>query len=416
MKDVFSSAGDGRSWSDRLRLVHCARAGDFVPALGPRCFAHAGPPADPEDLAPGLVGGLTAGLALEGERVSPEQVRRMVRAGELSLVPGHEVAAVGPLAGVVTPGTPVWVVEADRGGLAVSPVHEGPDAAMRSGQFHDEVITRLRWYADVFAPAVDAALGSLGGIDPVSVLASGVNRGDEAHNRNVANSAELLRRLAPAVVRGQRDSARGAEVLAELADNVQGFLPVGMAAAKLMVDRVHRDGPPGLVTAAGANGRDFGIRVSGLDGWVTSPSSVQEIASTWAGRSRSDAAPLIGDSLVMELIGLGVSALTAAPKLAQALGAEGRAAEELVRAATAISLARSELFSNPNDGFRGTPVGLRVIAISETGIAPTFTVGYLSREVGAGRVGAGFYRPDPGLFHRAAAQLGASALAGRVPQ
>lgn len=417
MKDAFSSAGDGKSWSGRLRLLRCARAGDFVSALGSRCFAHAGPPVDPEDLAPGLVGGLTAGMALEGEPVSPDQVRRMVCEGELTLVSGHEVAAVGPLAGVITPATPVWVVQAEDGGFAVSPVHEGPDAAMRSGQFHDDVVARLRWYANVFAPAVDAALESLGGIDPLSVLASGVNRGDEAHNRNVANSAELLRRLAPAVVRGQRDPARGAEVLEELADNVQGFLPVGMAAAKLMVDRVQRYGPPGLVTAAGANGRDFGIRVSGLDGWVTSPSSVQEIPSTWAGRSQSDAAPLIGDSLIMELVGLGVSTLTAAPRLAQTLGAERWRAEELVRAAAAISLARSELFFNPNDGFRGTPVGLQVTAISETGIAPTFTVGYLSRDVGGGRVGAGFYRPDLGLFQRAAAQLETStATTKRVSQ
>lgn len=405
MIDPFSVDRDGRSWSSRLRLTRCSPAGQIIPVLGPRCFTHAGPPVDINDIAPGLLGAVTAGLALEGERREPDEVRTLIAAGEIILRSGHEHGVIGPLSGVVTPRTPVWVVESDTGTVTASPVHEGPDAAMRSGQFDQKVVSRLRWLADTFAPALDAALTQLGGIDPLSVLASGINRGDEAHNRNVANSAELLRQLAPSVVRTS-PSAIAADVLTDLADNVQGFLPVGMAAAKIIVDEVQHFGPPGLVTAAGANGRDFGIRVSRLPGWFTADSEVQPIASFFGGHRQTDAAPLIGDSLVMELIGLGVSALTAAPKLAQSLGADAQMTRDLVAMATAISHAPSAQFLNPNDDFRGTPTGIRVDAVVQQRVAPTFSIGYLATRVGAGRVGAGLYRPALTVFRKAAAELG----------
>lgn len=409
MNDVFSASGDGRSWAGRLRLSRCALAGEFVAELGPRRFAHAGPPVDPDDVAAGLLGAITAGLALEGENLEPAAVRQLIARGEVTLVSGHEIGAIGPLTGVITPCTPVWVVESDHGARAISPVHEGPDAAMRSGQFTEAVVARLQWFASTFAPVVDHALESLGGIGPVSVLSSGVNRGDEAHNRNVANSAELLRCLAPAIARRGATGAVVADVLDELAANVQGFLPVGMATAKIMVDEVQRSGPAGLVTAAGANGREFGIRVSGCPDWFTTASAVQRIASPFAGRSQADADLLVGDSLVMELIGLGVSALTAAPKLARALGADSVEAKKLVARARAISRSPSDQFQNPNDTFRGTPAGIQVAAVVESGIPPTFTVGYLSREVGSGRVGAGFYRPEVAVFEQADSWLRAAA-------
>ncbi|GAB5378137.1 MAG: hypothetical protein AcusKO_45990 [Acuticoccus sp.] len=81
-------------------------------------------------------------------------------------------------------------------------------------------------------------------------------------------------------------------------------------------------GRPGasLVVAAGGNGRDFGWKVSGApDTWVTRP------AAAPAGPQMPDHAartplPAIGDSAVIDAMGLGAAVLRFAPALAEALG------------------------------------------------------------------------------------------------
>jgi hypothetical protein len=398
--DPFA-AGSVGTWDSGLVLEGCIPAGRFLQVLDRRTFLHAGPPLDGAELPASLASAISMGCRLEGESMDQETVAGAYRRGHITLLSGHEYGIIGPLTGVVSASTPVWVVRDQAGSAAASPVHEGPGLSMRAGNCASEVLARLRWLGEEFAPTVDAAIRAGTVIRPLTVLARALHRGDEGHNRNVAGSAELLRLLAAGIAAAAPSQSAASRVLTDLAENNQASLPVGMAAAKVMTDHVLEHGPRGLVVTAGSNGIDFGIRVSGTDGrWFRAPGDVQQVAVR-LGNEPADPAPLIGDSLVMEVVGLGVAALTAAPRLAATLGVTATA-PELVRDAYRTAYSVSCRFHNPGEAGRPTPSGIDLRKVVEVGRPPTFTVGYLANKFGAGRVGVGLYEAPLAAF--AAAQ------------
>src|SRR2546430_14987148 len=81
-----------------------------------------------------------------------------------------------------------------------------------------------------------------------------------------------------------------------------------------------------VVTAMSRIGTDFGIRVSGTgDRWFTAPVEMP-VGLYFPGFSERDANPDMGDSAIVETIGLGGFAMAAAPAVIGYVGA-GRASE-----------------------------------------------------------------------------------------
>src|SRR5439155_23076350 len=149
---------------------------------------------------------------------------------------------------------------------------EGFGRSLILGMYDDEVRDRLEWIRDELAPALDAALASLGGIDARALMAEALRRGDELHNRNAAATSMLAELLAPAldvpppIRRRIFDFLRG---------NPQFFVAASLAAARLALDAGPGIEGSSLVTAVGANGRDCGTKVSGLgDRWFVAPAVV----------------------------------------------------------------------------------------------------------------------------------------------
>ena len=144
--------------------------------------------------------------------------------------------------------------------------------------------------------------------------------GDECHNRNVAASSLLFKRLAPALLKTDFAISDIAAVLEFIANNDHFFLNLSMATCKAMLDAAH--GVPGstLVTAMARNGVEFGIRVSGTwRAWFTAPApSVDGLY--FPGYSIEDAAPDLGDSAIAETAGIGGFAMGASPAIVQFVG------------------------------------------------------------------------------------------------
>ena len=59
-------------------------------------------------------------------------------------------------------------------------------------------------------------------------------------------------------------------------------------------------------------------------------------------------------------------------------------------------------------GFRGTPTGIDVLRVVETGIVPAINTGIAHKEPGIGMVGAGLVTPPFECFAQAASALAAS--------
>src|SRR5947207_15676519 len=121
-----------------------------------------------------------------------------------------------------------------------------------------------------------------------------------------------------------------------------------MAMGKSILDPAVGTAVSRIVTAMARNGTDFGIRVAGLgERWFTAPVEVPQ-GLYCPGFSAADANPDIGDSAILEAIGLGAFAMAAAPAVAGFVGAGGfQDALGYTRALAEISAARNPKWTIP---------------------------------------------------------------------
>ncbi|HZO96938.1 MAG TPA: DUF1116 domain-containing protein [Gaiellaceae bacterium] len=379
------------------RLAGVRPALEVVPGMRPELVLHAGPPAGWEELAPPLRAGLEGAAALEG--LSP---------AEAVLAPAQDHGSMAGGAGAITASTPVVVVEdAASGRRAFHFLMEGFGRALILGMTGEDVFARLRWLRDEAAPALDEAVRALGGIDCDEIVVEALRRGDELHNRNAAATSMLAERLAPGLARAGAGAALQERLFAFLRGNPQFFVAVSLAAAKLMLDAGHGVEGSTLVTALGANGRDCGLKVSGLgDRWLVAPAEVPEGVLA-EGFGPGDAAPGCGDSLLVECAGLGASVLPAAPALWPVLGVDAERAARIHEDARTIALAEHPRYRVPALGDRGAPVGVDALRVAGTGTRPVVDIVMLHREPGRGLVGFGLTSPPLACFEQAAAALAA---------
>lgn len=384
-------------------LVDVIPAGDAIPALRDRMILHAGPPIEWPRMC-GPMRGAIAGIAVfEGWARDLKEAEKMAEGGEFDFHPNHHFDAVGPMTGMTTRSQPVLVVENQTfGNKAYCAVNEGLGKVMRFGGNDEEVLNRLRWLRDTFGPALGAALRHMGGIPLKDIVARGLSMGDEMHQRNVGCSSLLLRAAAPALAETVRDSEDLSKALAFMGGNDQFFLNMAMALGKAIMDPVRDIDGSSVVTAMSRNGTDFGIRVSGTgDEWFTAPVEMPE-GLYFPGFTADDANPDMGDSTIVETIGLGGFAMAAAPAVAGFVGAGAASDAALTtRAMAEITLAENPEWTIPALDYQGVPTGIDIRLVVETGIVPTINTGIAHREPGVGQVGAGVVKAPMACFVQA---------------
>jgi hypothetical protein len=120
------------------------------------------------------------------------------------------------------------------------------------------------------------------------------------------------------------------------------------------------------------------------------------------GFSERDANPDMGDSAIVETVGLGGFAMAASPAVAGFVGA-GSAADALgyTRAMGEICAGRNMEWTIPALDFAGVPTGIDVRRVVETGLEPTINTGVAHREPGIGQVGAGVVKAPLACFQAA---------------
>ncbi len=366
-------------------------------------FLHAGPPVDWERASGPLRGALMGAAVLEGLAGSPDAAADLAARGAFTLDSCHHRSAVGPMAGVISPSMWVFVLEDPATGQrACCSLNEGLGKVLRYGAYGAPVLERLRWMSAVLGPLLQAAVRAHGQVDVTGILAQMVQMGDEAHNRNRAGTLMLLRDLLPALIGSGSPAAEVAAAAAFIGGNDHFFLNLAMPACKLAMDAA-RDVPGStLVVAMARNGTDFGIQVSGTGGrWFTAPALVPE-GLFLAGYGPGDANPDIGDSAIVETVGLGAFAMAGSPSVVHFVGAGGakdavRATEEMAE----ICLGEHPHFRVPFLDERGTPVGIDIRKVVETGITPLINTGIAGKVPGTGQIGAGVARAPLACFEQA---------------
>ena len=384
-------------------LVDVIPAAEAIPELKERMILHAGPPVEWVHMCGPMRGAIMGIAVFEGWADDLADAEAKAAAGEFEFHPNHHFDAVGPMTGMTTVSQPLMVVENKTfGNQAYCAINEGLGKVMRFGGNDKEVLDRLRWLRDDFGPALGRALRHMNDVPLKSLVARGLTMGDEMHQRNVACSGLMLRALSPALAATSDDNEALAKALAFMGGNDQFFLNIAMAMGKSIMDPVRDIEGASVVTAMCRNGTDFGIRVSGTgDTWFTAPVEMPE-GLYFPGFTEQDANPDMGDSTIVETIGLGGFAMGAAPAVAGFVGA-GAASEagNYTRTMLEIAMAENPEWTIPSMDYLGVPTGIDIRLVVETGLAPTINTGIAHREPGVGQVGAGVVRAPMACFEQA---------------
>jgi hypothetical protein len=383
-------------------LIGVGLASEELPGMEGRMLLHAGPPIDWSDMCGPMQGAIIGAILYEGWATSPEEARRLAGSGKIAFAPCHHHGAVGPMAGVISPSMPVWIVEnANGGSRAYSNMNEGLGRVLRFGANGKEVIDRLHWIAGTLEPVLRAGLAKLGPVEMKPLIAQALHMGDECHNRNAAASSLFFKRFVPAALESAVPQAQLRESLLFLAGNDHFFLNLSMATCKAMLDAAHGVAGSSLVTAMARNGVHFGIRLSGTgDAWFQADAMPVD-GLYFPGYGPEDAAKDLGDSAITETAGIGGFAMATAPAIVQFVGGTPDDAIANTVSMTYVTVGRNNAFTLPTLKFSGTPAGIDARRVLDTNITPIINTGIAHKEAGVGQIGAGITRAPLDCFAQA---------------
>jgi hypothetical protein len=382
-------------------LVGVERAGRVVPGMESRTVLHCGPPLPWADMCGPLRRSVNATVMAEGWAATPSEAERLVGTGGVMLDAANHHATVVPMATSMGPSAPVFVVENPAGGnRSHAPINQGPGRVAWFGVDSAEAVRHLVWLQEVAGPVLDATIGASGPVDLVSLIAQGLQMGDDMHMRTQATTNLLVRTLLPALV--ALEDRRAVEVAGFLSRNHLFFLNLAMAAAKASTDWAAGVGEASAVVAMARNGTTFGVRLAATgDRWFLSEAPPVGDAMYHPGYGPEVGAPDIGDSAVLELVGLGGAAAAASPAVASFLGGTMAGAVAASQAIDSICLGRSDRLKLALMDFQGSPVGVDVRRAVELEITPAINTGILHATEGVGQVGAGIARAPLDCFRQA---------------
>ena len=369
---------------------------------------HAGPPIDWDSMCGPLKGAVIGAIRYEGLADSEEEAANLAAGGRIRFMPNHHMGAVGPMTGMTTYSMPLFVVKNETyGNYSYCTINEGLGKVMRFGANDDEVISRLKWLQTVLAPALKQAVFRAGGINLKVIAAQALTMGDEMHQRNVAASSLFVRAIMPHLVDVVDHKGDLADITRFIAGNDQFFLNLAMAMGKATADPAYDIPHSTMVTAMARNGTNFGIRVSCTgDRWFEAPVEMPQ-GLYFPGYSAEDANPDMGDSTIVETMGLGGFCMGTAPAVVRFVGAgTPQDALNYTREMGQITVGKSGSYILPNLNFEGTPTGIDVLKVVEKGITPVINTGIAHKQPGIGQVGAGIVRAPLACFEKGLVGIG----------
>jgi hypothetical protein len=374
--------------SGKPQLVEVSTVAQAVPGIAGRTLLHCGPAIGFGQVCDPLRRSMRAAVVAEGWAPDVEEAQRLLAGGDVALQPANSHQAVVPMASAIGPTAPVFVVADGEGGTrCYAPVSQGPGEVAWFGRDTDAAIERLRFLRDVAGPALRRIVRSAGPLDILSLAAQGVSMGDDLHMRTQAATNLLVRTWLPQLA--ELPGRQRGPMARFLSGNHLFFLTLAMGAAKALTLWAEQVSGSSIVTSMSRNGTTFGIKLAGSADWHITDAPPITDALYYSGYGPDDAAPDIGDSAVLELVGLGGPAAAGSPAVAAFLGGSMADARRTTEAFRRICAGTSSRFTLPPLDFTGTPIGVDVRRVVELGITPQITTGILHSSSGVGQIGAG---------------------------
>jgi hypothetical protein len=381
-----------------------ATAGDVLADVGDHTLLHCGPTIEWPDVCDPLRRSMRAATVAEGWAADVTEADTLLRTGRIRLEPANLHATVVPMATALGPSMPLLVADNQAGGTrAFCAINQGSGNVAWFGRETDAAIERLQFLRDVAAPLLAGAVDRSGPVDILSLAAQGLAMGDDVHMRTQASTNLLIRHLLPHLVAATGPHA--VEFARFLSGDHLFFLNLAMAAAKSLTMWAEQVQESSIVTTMARNGTTFGVRLAGSPTWFIAEAPEIGDALYNPGFGPGSGARDIGDSAVLELVGLGGAAAAGSPAVAAFLGGTMADAAEVTENMTDICHGASSRFRLPTLDMRGTPVGVDARLIAKLGQTPKVNTGILHISDGVGQVGAGVATAPLGCFTDAALDL-----------
>ena len=365
--------------------------------LDENVLLHAGPAfAAPDQITTPILNSACVAAVWQGLARDFDQAEAMIHAGEIQLKPAQDHDVVTPLAAVVSADMPLHTVyDAWRGQQRVfAPINAGSRPAMRLGLRSEAVLEHIRWLNTRFLDVLDKGLAEGIALVPLAVI--GLMGGDDCHGRTPVAAQALIAELKDRTANGITDS----DALEFMESSPSLFLNLWMAATKIMMKLAEGVEHSSFVTAAGGNGREVGIQISGLPGqWFTTPAT-PPVGKFDVDVPTDRALGAIGDSAVVEAFGLGAMAIDLSPEQKKGLGAY--LPDNAQARMSGMSVGVHPYFRALDVSLGSTARG----AVAQ-GSGPVIGLGILDRLGQAGRLGGGIYDMPVDPFRAALSALDA---------
>jgi hypothetical protein len=388
-------------------LVDVRPAIEVVPGMTPATILTSGPPQPASAYSGGQRRAILYGAVYEGLAASLEEAEERIASGDITVSNCHAHGCVGSVAGIYTASMPVFVVDNPPfGNTAFCNFYEGESRRrLNYGAYDEEVRSGLQFIEQTLAPVMQMVIRRAEGIPLKPILRRAITMGDELHSRNTAATSLFIKELAPHLlelgIERKLDATSARRSLAFLRESDYFFLRLSMASAKAIADAAHGVSYSSVVTAMTLSCNGFAIRVSGLgDRWFVGPHPIVE-AKLFEGFTSEDIEWIGGESHITETVGLGGFCQAAAFALQAYQGGSPQAMAAMNEAMYDITVGEHTEFKIPFFGYRGTPVGIDIFKVLETGVVPVIDGGLAGRN--GGQIGAGILKAPRECFEAAAA-------------
>jgi len=381
-------------------LVDIGAGRTLVPDLAGQVLLHCGPAISWAEVCDPLRRSMRAATVAEGWADDIEEADRLLASGTVRIEPAHQHDVVVPMATAIGPSAPVFVVDNRQGGTrAFAPINQGPGETAWFGRETPAAIDRLVFLREVAGPMLRATLDRSGPIDVFALAAQGVQIGDDVHMRTQGTTSLLIRNLLPHLA-SLPDDGR-VEFARFLSGNHLFFLNLAMAAAKSVALWAEQVEGSSIVTMMCRNGTSYGVRLAGSDEVFLADAPPVSDAMYYPDYGPETSAPDIGDSAILELVGLGGAAAAGSPAVAGFLGGGMSDAVAVTEEMQTICAAESTRFKLPTWNNTGTPLGVDARYVVELNTTPKVTTGILHASSGVGQIGAGVAAAPASCFRAA---------------
>ena len=339
-------------------LVDLAPGADLLPGVSGQVLLHCGPPIGWADVCDPLRRSMRAATVAEGWAADVDEADALLAAGTVRLEPAYRHDVVVPMASAIGPSAPVFAVDNPQGGTrAFAPVNQGPGDTAWFGRETPAAIERLVFLREVAGPMLREVLHRSGPVDLFGACRAG--RPDGRRRAHAHAGHDQPADPHPAAPARRPCPARAAVALARfLSGNHLFFLNLAMAAAKAVALWAEQVEGASIVTMMCRNGTSYGVRLAGSDTLHLAAAPPVSDAMYYPDNGPETSAPDIGDSAILELVGLGGAAAAGSPAVAGFLGGGMSEAVAITRQMQSICAGESTRFRLPTWNNTGTPLGV----------------------------------------------------------